>query len=257
MTDRLGHSDRDDLSAYLDGELPAGRAAEVQRLIREDPAWRRAHREMTALDAALDSFAAPAPAADLADRILAGVAASELSAGDLEDLSASMDGELAGERAAEVARLVRDDPLWRRTHGELAATEALLDTYTVPAAPSDLADRVLIRTRRASRRSQVFRAAAWVGSAAAAAAVLLAAFMLWGRSTEAPRPQPLVTRTIEKELEASQAFGDVPLAERPKLEEVVVEHFNTDIVRGFLRDYDVIEEFETLEAIERLENEGT
>jgi len=257
MTDGLGQSDRDDLSAYLDGELPAGRAAEVRRLIREEPAWRRAHRELTALDAALDSYTVPPVPSGLADRILAGVAASELPPGDFEDLSAYLDGELPAERAAEVARRVRDDPLWRRTHAELAATEALLDSYTVVPAPSGLAGRVLARTRRASRRSQGFRAAAWVASAASAAAILLAAFILSGRLTRAPRPEPVVVQTISEELKHSQAFGDLPLAERAEMEAVVVEHYNTDIVRSFLRDYDVVEEFETLEAIERLENEGT
>ncbi|MGB2819471.1 MAG: hypothetical protein WBF17_00715, partial [Phycisphaerae bacterium] len=106
MTERLGHSDYDELSAYLDGELPAARAADVERLIREDHAWRRAHREMTAVSAALDSYTVPAPPGDLADRIVAGVAASELPAGDFDDLSAYVDGELPAARAADVERLI-------------------------------------------------------------------------------------------------------------------------------------------------------
>ncbi|MGB2819357.1 MAG: hypothetical protein WBF17_00145, partial [Phycisphaerae bacterium] len=146
-----------------------------------------------------------------------------------------------------------------RAHAELVAVEGLLGGYTVPAAaPGGLADRIIRRTRRASRRSAAFRVAAWVGSGAAAAAILLAAFIVWDRSTKAPRPgPPVVVRTMEKELETSQVYSDVPLGDRAKLEEVVVDHYNIGIVRSFLRDYDVVEEFETLEAIDRLESEGT
>ena len=44
--------DRDDLSAYFDGELPPERAREVERLIQEDPAWAREHARLAALDEA-------------------------------------------------------------------------------------------------------------------------------------------------------------------------------------------------------------
>ena len=257
MAEKPGPSDISELSAYLDGELPADRLGEVGRLVREDPAWRQAHREMTAVEAALDSYTVPAPPAGLADRVLAGIAASELSPGDFEDLSAHLDGELPPERAAEVAGLVRDDPLWRRTHGELAATDTALDQYVAPAVPSGLADRILLETRRTARRKQVLRVTAWAGSVAAAAAVLLVAFAVWNRPAPLPRPQPVAAQAMEKELETSQAFRDVPVAERARMEEVVVEHFKIDIVRGFFRDYDVVEALETLEAIDRLESEGT
>ena len=75
--------------------------------------------------------------------------------------------------------------------------------------------------------------------------------------TKAPQPGLVVVRTIVMELETSVVYSDVPLGDRAKLEEVVVDHYNIGIVRSFLRDYDVVEEFETLEAIDRLESEGT
>ena len=49
----------------------------------------------------------------------------------------------------------------------------------------------------------------------------------------------------------------MPAADRAEMEQVVVEYFNTDLDHGFFRDYDVVEQLETLEAIDRLESEGT
>jgi len=73
MSERLRQSDFEDLSAYLDGELPAERAAVVERLVTEDPAWRRAAGEVKALHQALESWAAPSSPEGLAERIIRGV----------------------------------------------------------------------------------------------------------------------------------------------------------------------------------------
>jgi anti-sigma factor RsiW len=40
-----------ELSAFLDGELPAGRAEEVRRALAADPVLRRAYEDLAALDA--------------------------------------------------------------------------------------------------------------------------------------------------------------------------------------------------------------
>jgi len=69
---RLAQPDFEDLSAFVDGELPPARAAEVEALVAADPAWRKAHRELTALDAALNAYTVPDPPADLAERIVRG-----------------------------------------------------------------------------------------------------------------------------------------------------------------------------------------
>jgi anti-sigma factor RsiW len=257
MKNRLGQLDLEDLSAYLDGELEAGRAAEVERLIREDPLWRQAHRELTAVDAALDAYTAPTPPADMADRVLAGVGSSQpaegLSAAELEDLSACLDGELGADRAAEVRRLVRDEPPWQRAHRELTAVDRALECYSVPAPVADLADRILAGVRRSARRRRAFRVAAWVGPIAAAAAVVLIVFAVLNRGERRPAGS-MIVRTHEvqqKELDDSRAYRDVPKAERRDMDEVIIQNL------GFFRNYELLEEFETLEAIERLESKGT
>ncbi|MFB3893997.1 MAG: anti-sigma factor [Phycisphaerae bacterium] len=74
MTKQLRQSDLDDLSAFIDGELPDERTAEVRRLVDVDEAWQAAWRDMTAVDAAMDAYDSPAAPPDLAARIAANVA---------------------------------------------------------------------------------------------------------------------------------------------------------------------------------------
>ena len=255
MSCQLPQRDVDDLSAYLDGELPPARSAEVARLIRQEPAWAEALREMQDVDAALDAYAAPAPPADLAERIVAGVRAAQaggrLADSDLEDLSACLDGELPPERLAEVQRLIRDDPAWQAAHRELVAVDAALEAYTAPAAPADLSARIVRHSRRAGRRSQALRLAAWLAPAAAAAAVILIALAWFGRPHGPQPPKPVLVRTPAGELDRSRAYRAVPKDERQDFEEEIVRHLS------FFRDYEVLEEFETLAAIDQLEKEGT
>jgi anti-sigma factor RsiW len=70
---QLWQSELEDLSAFIDGELPDERAAEVQRLVDAEPAWQAAWQDMTAVDAAMDAYDAPAAPPDLAARISASV----------------------------------------------------------------------------------------------------------------------------------------------------------------------------------------
>jgi len=171
--------------------------------------------------------------------------ASNLGKTDLEELSAFLDGELSGQAAARVERLVRDEPAWGQAHRELLAVDDALDAYTVGQPPDGLADRVLAGVRRSARRSRVIRVAAWVAPAAAVAAVLLLALAV----VDPP------TGTINREIETSAAYRNVPQGQRVELEAEIVRHYG--MLRGLFREQDVIEDFETLEAIERLEQEGT
>ncbi len=256
MANRLGQQDFEDLSAYLDGELDAARRAEVERLLRDDPVWQRAHRELAAVDGALDACTVPAPPSGLAQRIVARAHSSRpgerLTDVEREDLSAYLDDELDAARRGEVERRVEAQPAWRRAHRELTAVDAALDSYTAPAPPAGLADRVLAHTRRSVRRRQVLRVVGWVAPVAAAAAILLIVFaVLSGPGETALPPGSPIVHTPPGELEASQAYQDVPETERAQMEEVIIQHLS------FFRNYEVLEEFETLEAIDRLENEGT
>ena len=256
MTRHLGQSDLDDLSAYLDGELPPERMAEIRRLIRDDLAWREACAGLTAVDAALSDYPVSPPPAGLAERILAGVAASDLSEGDLEDLSACLDGELPADRAAEVERLVRDDRWWRQMHREMTAVDAALEAYTVPAAAPELPERIIAAAQRSTRRKHVLRVVAWAAPAAAAAAVLLVALAVMNRPADPVPKQPGIVLTDPpppvdgSELERSKAYQSMPKAERVALEEEIIKQLS------FFRNYAVYEQFDTLEAIDRLESKG-
>jgi hypothetical protein len=165
-----------------------------------------------------------------------------LQQADCDDLSAYLDGELSDVRAVEVARLVRDDPVWRAAHAELRALDAAMDAWTVPAPPEGLAQRVLASVRRRAHRPLLLRTAAWLGPLAAAAAVALLAVAIMNRpSSDVPG----------RELGSSRALAPVPKAERADVERMIVENL------GFFSDYEVLEEMETLQALDELEREGT
>jgi anti-sigma factor RsiW len=71
MTERqLRQSDFEELSAYFDGELSVEAARRIEELVRSDPDWGKAHREIQAIDSALDACEVPPARADLAGRIL-------------------------------------------------------------------------------------------------------------------------------------------------------------------------------------------
>ena len=71
MTRQLTQSELEQLTAYLDGELEPAQAAEVEALIASDAAWAQEAEGLASLDSVLDEYVAPAPQADLADRIIA------------------------------------------------------------------------------------------------------------------------------------------------------------------------------------------
>ena len=166
----------------------------------------------------------------------------ELGQSDFEDLSAYLDGELGPQRTAEIARLIAEDATWRDAHRQLAAIDAAMDAYEVPAPPEGLADRVVARVRRKARRPLVLRVIGWLAPAAAAAAIILVVLAVMNRPDAAPVAGELVT---------SPALQAVPQAERADVENMIVENL------GFFRDYEVIAQFETLEAIDHLEKGGT
>jgi anti-sigma factor RsiW len=254
MSGQLGQSDFENLSAWLDGELPAERAAEVERLVHENPVWRQAGQELRSLHEALDSYAAPAPAPGLARRILAGIPTRELTESELETLSAYMDGELPAEPAAvEVAHGIEADAAWRLMRRDLQDVDSLLDYYTAPPASAELTGRIMSAVRRHARRRQVLRVVSWLAPAAAAAAILLVGLAIFGGGHWFGQPQahPIVNKpvNIERELAGSTAFKAVPVDQRPALQEEIIRHLN------FFRDYEVVADLETLEAIEQLDSE--
>ncbi len=247
--------DFENLSAWTDGELSGPEADSVTRLVAEAPAWERTRRHLAEVDSALDAWIVPTPDEGLADRVLAHVAANELSEKDFEDLSAWTDGELSGSDADRVARLVAEASAWEQARRDLDDVDHALDAWTVPAAAEGLADRVLGRTRGHRRRRRVLRVAAWVGPAVAAAAALLVALAVFNSTPPAEEAASVATGPLQREVKSSPAFEEIPPAERQQLEEEIVRHLG--LFRGLMQDEEVVTDFETLAAIERIENEGT
>ena len=171
----------------------------------------------------------------------------QLGQSDLDDLSAWLDGELDAGRADEVANLVLTDPLWRRTHAELVMLAAALDTCDVPSAPGDLADSIMARSRRWGRRSLSARVVRVAVPLAAAASVIVAVtfFAMHMRqlgSSSSPGADPQIARP------AAASQQPLTTAEQDKC---IVKNLH------FFRNYDVLVNYETLEAIERLEGDST
>jgi anti-sigma factor RsiW len=69
--DHLEQPDREQLSAYLDGELTEAESAAVETRIADDPAFATALDELRQLDGLLDNWTAPPLRRDLAKDILA------------------------------------------------------------------------------------------------------------------------------------------------------------------------------------------
>lgn len=92
----------------------------------------------------------------------------------MEELSAYVDGEVASDRAADIAHLVETDALWRQAHQELLDLNAALDAYVAPSPSSDLAARIIANIHRREQKSLASRLLRWTAPLSAAAAVLIA-----------------------------------------------------------------------------------
>lgn len=153
-----------------------------------------------------------------------------LSQSDCDDLSAYWDGELSPRRAEQVDALLRVDPAWQDAHRQLQATDRALAAWSSPPCPQDLAGRILAQRRRPARPAGL-RVLRWLVplEAAAAAAIILAAVLLHPPApVSGPDPAP-----------AAQVAEDFAAK-------------NLD----FFQDYDVVANFETLQAIEELESQA-
>jgi anti-sigma factor RsiW len=159
-----------------------------------------------------------------------------LKQSDRDELSAYLDGELSAEQAEQVRRRAEVEPAWREALERLHAVDALLDAWQPPAAPPELAERIVRLAGRPRRRVLTWRRVL-AGAAAAAAVVALAIGL--GRQTLRPVPQ-------REELAGQIESPEAPM-DREELDEFAVENL------GFFKDYDVLTDFETLEAIERVE----
>ena len=161
----------------------------------------------------------------------------KLEQSDLDDLSAHLDGQLDADRAAGVAELIRSDPAWREAWDQLWALDRMLDVYDVPPAPGGLDDRILESVRARVRRRKVLRRVWPLAGAAAAAAAVIVVLLV---NSAQPGPG---TRTPEATAQAPGLVDPSP----QEVEQAIIEHLD------FVRDLNVLENYETLEAIERVE----
>jgi len=155
---------------------------------------------------------------------------------DFDDLSAWLDGELEDDRAEQVKRAAAPDGDLGQVHRELRELDEMLNTLTVPPAPAGLAERIIARTRRAARRRLVVRVVRWAAPVAAAAAVVIAVAL---HISWPPHQPPTTTPPV--------AIGDQPgKIDRPK-----------DVAKAsFFADFDVLENYDTLEAMEKFGSEA-
>lgn len=128
---------------------------------------------------------------------------------DLDDLTAWLDEELGESRSSEVRQRIESDPAWQATTRELRAVDRALETLEAPAAPDDLAQRILagIRGRRSRRPARVYKLYVPLVAAAAAA---LAVVLVLSRQEHAPQDPIVQNLNIDFLLRSVANDPDVP-----------------------------------------------
>ena len=170
----------------------------------------------------------------------------ELTESEFEDLSASVDGELPPGRAEEVRRLIETDAAWAHARRELELLDDALDAFETPAPPGRLADLVVVdvRRRHATRRKRIRLGAVAAGVSAAAAIVMISLTVYFARLQQ-DRPAGTQPPVVTAAAQANELLADIPASDR-----FVVENLD------FFRDMDVVDNYDTLVAIEALESHG-
>lgn len=246
---RLTDNQMADLSAWIDGELTGEHARQIADLVRNQPAWASAHRELTALDDILDAWSpAPAPA-DLAERILAAANGPQVSQQDLDDLSALHDGELSADASAELRDRLATNPALQAEQRQLVALDDLLDAWHPPHAPADLPERILARADQPST-PRVLKLSRWIVPAAAAAAIIIVALAMRGTWTGERTPDNNPTGQTPV-VSAEQKTVNSVLRDIPADDRFVVENLR------FAKDLAVVEHMDTILAMEQLESQGS
>lgn len=192
-----------------------------------------------------------------------------LSQSDFEDLSAYLDGELTGQALHCVEGKLAGDAEWQRELRRLQAIDRTMEAYSPPDAPADLAARVISAVAKVPRTvPPAIRFVRWLAPAAAAAAII-AGLLIYRNSTRVEKSSVRTNQTprlINEGLPEGAGLRDEFLAmehadfmhqsfvaavEKDRQEErFIVENLD------FFRDYDVLSNIETIEAIEALKNQA-
>ena len=170
----------------------------------------------------------------------------ELTQSEMEQLNAWLDGELEAAEASRVEAMIASDAAWAQAAKELQSLDDMLGGYTVPAAPVDLAGRIIAAARREPPAGQwTIRLVKYLAPLAAAAAVLIL-YVAFHHPVETNLPGPDQVANSKSQQE---------------LDSVIVEHL------GFFKQYDSVEKAShndtiaddaTLQAIDQLEHsQGT
>ncbi|MFW6133503.1 MAG: hypothetical protein ACOC8F_06360, partial [Planctomycetota bacterium] len=136
-----------------------------------------------------------------------------------------------------------------RAAAELRALDELLRRYHAPA-PDALAERICAARRPARRAARLRLVARWVAPAAAAVAAVVVAAVYLPALTSRPDATDRAAQsdTPPKPAQRTPAEEAPPAApSRQRVEQVAM------LGMDMFRDYDVVRNYETLAAIERLE----
>lgn len=162
-----------------------------------------------------------------------------LTQSEFEELSAYLDGELDSQAADRAARRIELEPAWAQAFARLRAVDAALDGYSVPAPSGDLAERICANVRQAqATKARIVR---WLAPLAAAAAIVLAVLAYQSlKSMSSPSAPSPVAVDPQQPIDEALAGLDQP-------DRFAVENMD------FFRDYEVLENYDTLQAIDKLE----
>lgn len=168
-----------------------------------------------------------------------------LTQSDFDDLSAYLDGELAGPRAQQVRQLLATDATWQQAHRHLVELNGALDAFAAPALPAGLADRIIAKAHETARPRTVIRLVRWLAPAAAAAAILVAVLVL--QQHKGPQGTQADRQVAQTDTHTTPTGTD-PLHGVATEDRFVVENLD------FFCNYDVAANLETLEAIDHAQN---
>jgi hypothetical protein len=181
----------------------------------------------------------------------------ELTQSEMEQLNAWLDGELEASDASRVEAMIASDAVWAQAAQELQSLDDMLGEYTVPAAPAELADRIIAAARREQPASQwTIRLVKYLAPVAAAAAILIVLWQYDVVSNQVSPNNPGVAAT-----NSPQANSVATNKNQQDLDNVIVEHL------PFFKQYesaekvshnDAVVDDATLQALDHLEHsQGT
>ncbi|MCE5280297.1 MAG: hypothetical protein ABFD92_07640 [Planctomycetaceae bacterium] len=160
-----------------------------------------------------------------------------------DELSAWHDGEIEGPAAAEIEAKVAGDPVWAAAYREIADLEQTLDAWAVEPPAADLERRIIARIhqQRAQSRRVVLRLVGAMSGMAAAAAIVVAILLVNNEGKQTPGRTDTVAQKADQTVKTN-------LASVEGSDRMIVENLD------FFQNYAVAANYDTLEAIDRIED---